>query len=245
MGPREEKETVQGHTADRLKTRSSSGTALWQTSVLTLARTQRVTPGVRSPLEESPGIRHPAVCPLGQTDWVTRGRSQEVRGEGRRGGRVAGGGGFRSPRTPSRSGSPQEVRPKKRGAERRGSARRAHAGHLPRPRLGLREHPAPSLHPLTPDPCHRAKIAHPSDSYTRRPGIPHRAPGLHSAAQPAAAAANISTAEPQQPPPPPHRCHSGSCASPRIRRPLSLSPASPAHSPTPQPIGHQRGRNEV
>lgn len=168
----------------------------------------------------------------------------------RRKGRSAGGwGGSNSPRTPSRSGSPQEVRPKKRGAGRRGSARRAQAGHLPRPRLGLREHPAPvpapSLHPLTPDPCPRARIAHPSDSYTRRPGISQGAPDLHGAALPAAAAANIHTAEPQQPPPPPHRCHSGSCASPRIRRFLSLSPASPAHSPTPQPIGHQRGRNEI
>lgn len=114
MGPREEKETVQGHTADRLKTRSSSGTALWQTSVLTLARTQRVTPGVRSPLEESPGIRHPAVCPLGQTDWVTRGRSREVRGEGRRGGRVARGASApheprRDPGRPRKSGQRNEV----------------------------------------------------------------------------------------------------------------------------------------
>lgn len=156
-------------------------------------------------------------------------------------------GGSSSPRSPSRSGSPQEVRPKKRGAERRGSARREHAGHLPGPRLGLLEHsaPAPSLHLLTPDPCPRAKIAHPSDPYTRRPGIPHCALGLHSVAQPAVAAANIPSAEPQQPPPPPHRCHSGSCASLRIRRLLSLSPESPAHGPRPQPTGHQRGRNEI
>lgn len=88
-----------------------------------------------------------------------------------------------------------------------------------------------SQRPLTPDPCPRAKIAQPSDSYTRRPGIPHHAPGLHSAAQPAAAAANIPTAETLQPPPPPHRCHSSSCASPRIRRLLSLSPDRPAPRP--------------
>lgn len=111
------------------------------------------------------------------------------------------------------------------------------AGNLPRHRLGRPERLAPvsalSLRPLTPDPCPRAKIAHSSDSYMHRPGIPHRAPALHSAAQPAAAAANIPTTEPLQPPPPPppHRCHSGSCASPRIRRLLSLSPTRPAPRP--------------
>lgn len=68
----------------------------------------------------------------------------------------------------------QKVRPNKRGAKRRGSSGREARGPTPKapPRASGAPSPSPtpSLHPLTPDPCPPAKIAHPSDSYTRRPG---------------------------------------------------------------------------
>lgn len=86
-------------------------------------------------------------------------------------------GGLQVPALPA--GSPQEAKAKSKVQGEVDVHGEKHAGNLPRPRLGRRERPvsAPSLRPLTPDPCPRAKPAHPSDSYTRRPGIPHRATG--------------------------------------------------------------------
>lgn len=195
-------------------------------------------------MKEGPGIRELAAIPLSvpsQADPSRSPRSCHKRSHpgGEWGGNPEAGEGSHgdssSPRSPPRFGSPQEVKAKRKVQGEVDGQGEKHAGNLPRPRLGRWERPvpvsAPSLRLLTPDPCPRANPAHPSDSYTRCPGIPHRAPDLHSAAQPVAAAANIRTAEPLQPPPPPHRCHSSSCASPCIRRLPTLSPAGPAPRP--------------
>lgn len=55
--PREEKETVQGYTAGSDTDSELLRSCPLADSVLTLERNQRVTHGVRSPLEEGPRIR--------------------------------------------------------------------------------------------------------------------------------------------------------------------------------------------
>lgn len=106
----------------------------------------KVTPGIRS--GDQKANCHPSVCPLGQTD---RGRSP--RPDHKRtqpGGEKEGKAGRKGhpgasaphdprcgPGRPRKSGQRKEVQ---REGDLQGEK---HAGHLPRPRLGLREHPAP------------------------------------------------------------------------------------------------------